>query len=523
MKINRIFALMAMTSVMFACNPVEQPDPTPDEEDKEQTDDPDKDKEGEKDEPVVELEGYTAVNYEAVDGGAISWDAADVIGLYPEDGAAIAYSTTADAITEEGKKAQFTGEEFEAEKVYAVYPYAEDVILVGNELELILPYEHRADKAGAPASATNLRVAVSADKTLNFYNVLGYVKVNVTASGVKEVVIRSLDPQNSLAGKASVVINDDAAPEVTVLDGVPHVILLPAEGQETIAAGVYYIPAVAASMTEGVSVRFKTDGYMYVNDMAAAELDRSGVLDCGTLEEGGSFEKFTEFVLNDDASGFTGCYREFGTSSIATAPHYLYHAGDGDVTTFWNMPDGKVSTGKAYTVDGQETIRGSYIRLDFNTASGGISKEDCKTRVDKVIFEYQGIYHPDNVELTGGHDWMPWTLDVREYNVFKKADGGLDYGTLESLTVEDSALPWTYEYNNYYVSKTYVKPYEQAAPRAYDFNGLILCCTRTRDNVDGVLQPKDAIDGVEFRDLAKELPESRWGFAELRVYGHVRN
>ena len=529
MKFNRLFMLLAMTSLMFACEPEQVPnddekDPT--EQPGENPENPGENPENPGDEPGEEiLEGYKAVNFEAVDANAVAWDASDVIGIYPDEGAAYPYATTEDSIKEEGKTAQFDGEKFEADKVYAVYPYAEDVILVGNEIELILPYKHVADKAGAPSTATNLRVAASTDKTLNFYNVLGYIKVNVTDSDVKEVVIRSLNAQNSLAGKATVVINDNAAPEVTVLDGVPHVILVPAEGQETIAPGVYYIPAVPAAMAEGVSVRFKTDGYMYVQDMPAVTLDRTGIADLGTLSAGGSFTKFTEFVIDSDPEGFAGCYREFGTKSIDVNPHNLWHAGDGDITTFWRMPSGVLNGGNgvAYDIDGNETIRGPYIRLDFNKSSQGISKETCPNRVDQIIFEYEGIYHPDNIDLTGGHDWMPWTLDVREYNAFQKADGSLAYGTLESLTVEDSALPWTWEYNNYYVSKTYVKPYDQPAPRARDFNGLILCCTRTRDNVDGVLMPKDAIDGVQFMDLAKETPESQWGFAELRVYGHVRN
>lgn len=529
MKFNRLFALMAMTSVMLlACDPVDEPQDDPNKDPQEQPEDPNNKPDDPNDEPEPEpvLEGYTAVNFEAVDNLPVVWHELDTIGIYPDEGAALPYLTTAAAIIEDGKKAQFDGEDFEAEKVYAVYPYAEDVILVGNELELILPFKHVADKVGAPSTATNLRVAASTDKTLNFYNVLGYMKVNVTDSDVKEVVIRSLNAQNSLAGKATVVINDNAAPEVSVLDGVPHVILVPAEGQETIAPGVYYIPAVPAAMAEGVSVRFKTDGYMYVQDMPAVTLDRTGVADLGSLSAGGSFTKFTEFVIDSDPEGFAGCYREFGTKSIDVNPHNLWHAGDGDITTFWRMPSGVLSgggNGVAYDIDGNETIRGPYIRLDFNKSSQGIAKETCPTRVDQIIFEYEGIYHPDNIDLTGGHDWMPWTLDVREYNVFQKADGSLAYGTLESLTVEDSALPWTWEYNNYYVSKTYVKPYDQPAPRARDFNGLILCCTRTRENVDGVLMPKDAIDGVQFMDLVKETPESQWGFAELRVYGHVRN
>ena len=79
--------------------------------------------------------------------------------------------------------------------------------------------------------------------------------------------------------------------------------------------------------------------------------------------------------------------------------------------------------GKAYDINGDETIRGSYIRLNFNKSSQGITTETCPTRVDEVIFEYEGIYHPENIDLTGGHDWMPWTLDVREYDVYVKPDG----------------------------------------------------------------------------------------------------
>lgn len=529
MKFNRFFAVMAMTSAMLlACDPVDEPqdDPNKDPQEQEKPDEP-TDSTDTPDVPVTPIAGYAAVNFEAVDNLPVVWHELDTIGIYPDEGAALPYLTTADAIVEDGKKAQFDGEEFEADKVYAVYPYAEDVILVGNELELILPYKHVADKVGAPSTATNLRVAASTDKTLNFYNVLGYMKVNVADSDVKEVVIRSLNAKNSLAGKATVVINDNAAPEVTVLDGVPHVILTPAEGQETIAPGVYYIPAVPAAMAEGVSVRFKTEGFMYVQDMPAVTLDRAGVADLGTLAAGGSFTKFTEFVITSDASGFDGCYREFGSQpNIDVAPHNLWHAGDGDLNTYWRIPsfpENNWGKSVAFDINGNQTVRGAYLRLNFNLSSQGPSKETCPNRVDQIIFEYEGIYAPDNVELTGGHDWMPWTLDVREYDCYKKPDGSLAYGTIQSLTVEEDALPWTWEYNNYYVSTTIKKPYESKAPQGFDFGSLILSCTRTRDNVDGVLMEKDAIDGVQFMNLAKEMPESQWGLAELRVYAHVRN
>lgn len=528
MKFNRLFALMAMTSAMLlACDPVDQPqDDDPNKDPQEKPEEP-KDSTDTPEVPVTPLAGYTAVNFETVDNLPVVWHELDTIGIYPDEGAALPYLTTPEAITEEGKKAQFDGEEFEADKVYAVYPYAEDVILVGNELELILPYRHVADKAGAPSTATNLRVAASTDKTLNFYNVLGYMKVNVADSDVSEVVIRSLNAQNSLAGKATVVINENAAPEVTVLDGVPHVILSPAEGQETIAPGVYYIPAVPAAMADGVSVRFKTEGFMHVQDLPAVTLDRTGVADLGTIAAGGAFTKFTEFKITSDSEGFTGCYREFGSQpNIDVNPHNLWHAGDDDLTTYWRIPsfpENNWGKSEAYDMDGNKTVRGAYLRLDFNISSQGPSKENCPNRVDQIIFEYEGIYAPDNVELTGGHDWMPWTLDVVYYDSYKAPDGSLKYGTIQSLTVEDDALPWTYEYNNYYVSTTVRKPYESSGVWGYDLGSLILTCRRTRDNVDGVLMPKDAIDGVQFMNLAKEMPESQWGLAELRVYAHVRN
>ena len=184
MKFNRLFALMAMTSVMLlACDPVDEPQDDPNKDPQEQPGEP-TDSTETPDVPVTPLAGYTAINFEAVDNLPIVWHELDTIGIYPDEGAALPYLTTAEAIIEDGKKAQFDGEEFEAEKVYAVYPYAEDVILVGNELELILPYRHVADKVGAPSTATNLRVAASTDKTLNFYNVLGYMKVNVADSDV---------------------------------------------------------------------------------------------------------------------------------------------------------------------------------------------------------------------------------------------------------------------------------------------------------------------------------------------------
>ena len=92
MKINRLFMLLAMTSLMFAC----EPEQVPNEDDKNPTEQPGDDP-GEEpgddpgDEPGEVLAGYKAVNFETVDANVISWDAADVIGIYPDDGAALPY------------------------------------------------------------------------------------------------------------------------------------------------------------------------------------------------------------------------------------------------------------------------------------------------------------------------------------------------------------------------------------------------------------------------------------------------
>ena len=522
MKTIRFFALLAISSVIFACEPEAQPGDDNGGTNTEQPGDNTGGNNGDNTQQEPDDPNATTFNVvsEALADAVSAWAEADTLGVYPEEGAPYAFTTSAAGITDGGKNAKFKGDKLDAESFYAVYPYGEDVILVGNELELILPYSHVAEGVGV-CHSTDLKVGYTTEKTLNLYNVFGYLKVNVAEEGVKQVVIRSIKAQNFLAGKASVIINENAAPEVTVLDGVPHVVLVPAEGQATIATGTYYIPVVPGTMEQGVSIRFKKGLKMYVKeDEAPVTVARNGVTDFGTLATGGSFDEYEEFVINDDAAGFTGCYREYGTNSISTAPHYLWHAGDGDITTFWNMPSGALSggTGEAYDINGKKTIRGSYLRLDVNLSSQGPAKGDaCPNRVDRIIFEYEGIYHPDNVELTGGHDWMPWTLDVRTYNV-KQPDGSLKYGTLQHLTVEDDALPWTWEYNNLYVSNIVKRSHSVDNYKGAVMHGLILCCTRTRDNIDNVLQPKDAIDGVEFRDLAKATPESQWGLAELRVW-----
>lgn len=470
--------------------------------------------------------GLTVVNAESPEGVSIAWKTGDLVGIYAEDGAAVSYEVT--DISADGKSASV---EAEADgKLYAVYPYNEKAVLSGDKVELVLPYSHVADTPGAVTSGTNVRVAVSENGVLNFKNIFGYLKIEVKDADIKEVVVRSLNPKISLAGKSVITVGTE--PSLEIADGVPHVLLVPTEGQNVIAPGVYYIPVALGAMDKGFSLRFKKEGKMFVKNVTSATaIARNSVTDLGTLvSSDSSFEEFVEMTIVDKGNqgGFAlpddkEAYHEYGTNT-KTAPsgRALVNLNDANLSTYWCMPSGKLNggTGEAYDINGVKTIRGSYLRLDFNQSGKGPSTTSCVNRVDKVIFEYSNIYDPDNQDITMGHDWMPWTLDVREYNVMQP-DGNLKYGTLQNLTVEESALPWTWEYNNLYVSDVVQRSHSVSNYNGPLFNGLILCCTRTRDNDGNELQPKNATSGVTFKNLAVTTPESQWGLSELHVWVHI--
>ena len=436
--------------------------------------------------------------------GTLAWSAGDVIGIFPSDGLAVPFTTSESAIAD-GKAAFSYEEKLESDVFYAVYPYNEKDLLIENVLSTILPFEHSVSNV----ASHNISVAKADGGNVDFKNVLGFIRLNVTDADLTEIVIRSKNSKVSLAGKVEITIPDSGDPTVEVLDGIPVVTLVPADGEEFIAPGTYNLPVVPGSLDQGISLRVKTEGFMYVKDVDAQTAQRASAVDLGTAAKAeAGFDKYTEYVINSDASGFDGCYREFGTKSIDTAPNFIWHLGDGDPATYWNMPPGILSggTGEAYDIEGNKTIRGSYLRLEFHKASGTAPK------TDNIYFEYVLAYDPEDMDHTQVLDWAPWTLDVREYGSFN-LDGAWKYGTVQHLTVEESALPWTAEYNNRYVSNVVNTPNTER-----HMDRLILCCTRTRWNDEHELMPKDAVEGVTFKNLVQETPESRWALAELRVW-----
>ncbi|MBQ7195011.1 MAG: hypothetical protein IJS07_05205 [Bacteroidales bacterium] len=506
-KINLLLVMvLAIAGLTFAScgqdnNGPEKPNsetPGGNNEDPNKPDDPNK---------PEEIKG-TAFEVSCADAN-ITWSVADTLGIFPADGLADKFTVAADAI-KDGKATFTNAEKLESDTFYAVYPYNAKDLLIGNVLTTIVPFEHSVSNVGTH----NLSVAKVSDKAASLKNVLGFIKLNVTDADLTEIVIRSIDSKSPLAGKVEVTIPDSGNPTVQVLDGVPFITLVPAAGQTAIPAGTYMLPVLPGAMNQGVSIRAKVHafdaGTMYVKEIADAQTStRAAALDLGTVAKTETgFDTYKEWIVNDDASGFGGCYREFGTKSIDTNPNRIYNLGDYDDGTYWNMPPGVLNggNGEAYDIDGNKTIRGSYLRLEFHKASG-------KTpTTQNIYFEYTLAHDPDDMDKTQVLDWAPWTLDVREYGQYN-LDGAWKYGTLQHLTVENDALPWTAEYNNRYVSNV-IRPVNPDR----NFDRLILCCTRTRWNDDHELKPKDAVEGVTFKNLVQETPESRWALAELHVW-----
>lgn len=134
-----ILTLMAACSIfMVSCN---KPQETP-KNNEEQTDDPGKpnpdDQDPTKPDPKPEEPKGTVFEVTCSD-GTITFGADDILGVYPADGLAEPFTTSADKI--EGGKATFSNEEkFETDAYYAVYPYSEEDLLIEGVLSTILPF-----------------------------------------------------------------------------------------------------------------------------------------------------------------------------------------------------------------------------------------------------------------------------------------------------------------------------------------------------------------------------------------------
>ncbi len=144
-----------------------------------------------------------------------------------------------------------------AAEVLALYPESEDAVFSGGLITTTLPSRQYA-RAGSFAQGTNLAVARSTGRTLQFYNVGGGVRFTLAEEGIRKVVFESLGDE-WLAGKVRVGFEDGRPKVLEVTEGSRYVTLIPPDGETFETGKWYYIVAIPGALEKGYSLKFYKD------------------------------------------------------------------------------------------------------------------------------------------------------------------------------------------------------------------------------------------------------------------------
>ena len=427
-----------------------------------------------------------------LDGKTVMWDATDVLGLYDGGSAIKKFTTSEDKLN--GASADFTGEAAYLDMYYAVYPYSDAVRFDAstNTFTTSIPTTQTASADNGFMNGAYVAVAkadCASGEPLRFKNVCSYIKVTVSEANVKKVVVKSASGSKLLTGKINVKVTD-GDPETTVYDGSTLVYLVPASGSDYIAPGTYYIAVAPQNLNASeYSIRKVYDSTMKVwTGTKAFELKRNTPVNFGDLAAANfTWEEFTQVDLHD-------------SNLFTTTMKYVPAGGSNGQ---WNLlTDGKAPSG-AFLMVNQGTYAsgdkyGSPIRWDFKDAY----------KPSALIFEYTTAeyYTSDKTSIyygypTPGYNLIPWTVSIAD------PIGGTTT-LIKELTVENDALPWE-------SLKTYTSDIITSTDGVLD--RFQISCHRTRKNPGPGVSPKDATDGVEYRQFGSDKVYS-WALAELTLW-----
>lgn len=190
----------------------------------------------------------------ASDCKTINWEQDDKI--------SVLYGTANQEFTLTGgagtSSATFQGSAATADSYTAVYPYCSSAKLEseGTVSGITLPATQTATPNGFDKSAA-LMIAKSDNTTLQFKNVVGYVKV-MPKFECSQIILSAAGGNEYIAGKGTLSYNSEAPTITFSSDQSKSITLKPANGESTIAAGTYYIAVPAVNLNAGWSISFTT-------------------------------------------------------------------------------------------------------------------------------------------------------------------------------------------------------------------------------------------------------------------------
>ncbi len=217
------------------------------------------------------------------DSTTIIWQTNDKISIFDGEGnQAFALKTGAGT-----NSATFEGTASEAETYTAIYPYQQNATLSdGNVTNVTLPATQKAIEGGFDPTAA-LMMAQSNNTSLQFKNVVGYVKVKPNFACSK-IVLRSGSASEYLAGTGTLTYNSNV-PTFDFTTSKSHSITL--EGN--IKSGkTYYIAVPTTKLTAGWTISFTTsDGSNVYTRKSKKDITftRNKVINLGDFKTEGNY------------------------------------------------------------------------------------------------------------------------------------------------------------------------------------------------------------------------------------------
>jgi len=220
-----------------------------------------------------ESEAGTRAAIDATDSKKIDWTAGDQINYF---GGATGQSMTlkTGAGTTSGT---FEGTITTGSTDYVLYPYQSTATINAGVITAEVPMTQYAVENSFDPAAALMVGQVKADKSVEFKNVMSYVKVTIPSdmANCKQVSLKAKQGAwTTVAGKVNITASTGEWAETTAKEGQAFVRLVPQDGDDYLTAGAsYYIAILPQTMSTGFELIFNDDDVIRVKQSASSSVE----------------------------------------------------------------------------------------------------------------------------------------------------------------------------------------------------------------------------------------------------------
>ena len=211
----------------------------------------------------------------------ILWQSWDKISVFdgPNDSEPSIFTTS--AVTNEGKKATFTGLGLQAVDHYAISPAQDNASISGGVITAFLP-QQQGVLEGSFGPQANLSAAVSDAVSDEFYfrNCTGIISLQISDYNVTGIRLESLGDEK-LSGEAKISFDGDGIPVIAPTDNAHSWVTL---SGELTPNKTYFFAVFPGLYSQGLRITlYKNGQYASVKNTKSLEIGRCGNVNIGTL------------------------------------------------------------------------------------------------------------------------------------------------------------------------------------------------------------------------------------------------